>query len=320
MSMVVLVGLALPVLYLGSIAIRTLVRSRAVRPFEVVQAAAALLIGFGGTLHVVEYRGAATLAVGAFGLLLGAAFYGVAFAFIERRQGGARNFYVYTTFAALLTLAGARLMLGPSPRALVWASLGLGAAWLGARYERVTLRLHGFAYLAMAAFASGLMQAAADGLVGRLEGPWHAISGVGIGVAVLGAAAYARLAATSGPGSPGRAVLPQSGVLALLVIVAGGLLCRALASPLAGAPGASADAGLLGTERTAVLAATAVLLGWAGRRLSRAELTWLVYPVLAAGGLSLLRELGTGRPLTLFLSFAAYGGALFATPRVMKST
>ena len=320
LSMVILVGLALPVLYLGSIAIRTLVRSRAVRPFEVVQAAVALLVGFGGTLRVVEFRGAATLAVGAFGLLLGAACYGVAFAFVERREGRARNFYVYTTFAALLTLAGARLMLSPSPRALVWAGLGLGAAWLGARHERVTLRLHGFAYLGMAAIASGLMGAAADGLVGGPEGPWHAITGFGLGVALLAAVAYACLASSSRSDSPWDALLPQAGVAALVVVVAGGLASRALAGVLAEAPSASADAGLLGTARTAVLAAIAILLAWAGRRFSRVELTWLVYPALAAGGLSLLRDLPSGRPLTLFLSFAAYGGALFATPRVMKST
>ena len=123
---VIAVGLALPVLYLGSTAIRTLVRSRAVRPFEVVQAAIALLIGFGGTLGVVRFTGAATLAVGAFGLLLAAACYAVAFAFIERREGIGRNFYVYTTFAGLLTLAGAWLTLAPSPRAVGWAALGQG--------------------------------------------------------------------------------------------------------------------------------------------------------------------------------------------------
>lgn len=318
---VIVVGLALPLLYLASIATRTLVRSRAVRPFEVAQAAVALLVGFGGTLRVVEFRGAATLAVGAFGLLLGAACYRVAFAFIDRREGGARNFYVYTTFAALLTLAGAQLMLAPEPRALVWAGLGLAATWLGGRHQRITLRLHGVVYLGIAAGASGLLGAVADGLVGSAEGPWRAITWVGFVVALFTALAYLRLASTSRPGSPWNTLLPQAGCAILVAVIAGGLVSGAFGHVLARAPGASADAGLLGTGRTAVLAALAVLFAWGGRRWDRAELTWLVYPALAAGGLSLLLEdLPNGRPLTLFFSLAVYGGALFATPRIMRST
>jgi hypothetical protein len=302
---VIVVGLALPLLYLGSIAIRTLVRSRAVRPFEVLQAAVALLIGFGGTLGVVRFTGAATLAVGAFGLLLGAACYAVAFAFIERREGIGRNFYVYTTF--------------PSPRAVAWAGLGMGAAWLGGRLQRITLRTHSFVYLGMAAGAAGLLHGALDGLLAEATGPWRDVTSLGLAIGVVAAVAYAILARTSRPGTPWNLLLPQAGVAALVVVVGGGLVARGLAGLLAGAPGDSADSAFLDTSRTAALAALAVALAWAGRRWARPELTWLVYPVLAAGGFRLLLEdLPQGRPVTLFISFAVYGGALFATPRLLR--
>jgi hypothetical protein len=317
---VIVVGLALPVLYLGSIATRTLVRSRAVRPFEVLQAAVALLIGFGGTLGVVEFTGAATMAVGAFGLLLGAACYAVAFSFIERREGIGRNFYVYTTFAGLLAIAGAWLMLGPSARAVAWAGLGIIGIWLGGQLRRVTLPIHGLVYLGMAAGAAGLLQGAIDGLLGDGAGPWRAVSPLGLAIGVVAVIAYVILARSASPDTPWNRLLPQAGVAALIALIGGGLVARALAGPLADAPGGSADAAFLATSRTAALAGLAVVLAWAGRRWARPELTWLVYPILAVGGLRLLLEdLPQGRPVTLFISFALYGGALFATPRLVRS-
>jgi hypothetical protein len=318
---VILVGLALPLVYLGSIAARTLLRSRAVRPFEVLQIAIAVLVGFGGTLWVVRFTGAATLAVGVFGLLLGGACYAAAFAFIERREGGGRNFYVYTTFAALLALAGARLMLGASGRALLWAALGIAGAWLGGRFERITLRTHGFVYLASAAVAAGLLGAAADGLAAGSAGPWQNLSVTGLTVGLLAAIAWGILARTGRAGSTFNALLPAAGVAALVALIGAGLAARGLARVIADAPGASADVAFLATSRTAALAGLALVLAAAGARWGRVELTWLVYPVLSAGGVKLLLEdLPSGRPVSLFVSLALYGGALFATPPLMRAT
>jgi hypothetical protein len=314
-----LVGLTLPAVYLVSVAVRTLRRGRDVRVFEVIQIAVALLVGFGGTLRVVGFTGVATLAVGAVGLLLGAACYGAAFAFLERREGVGWNFYVYTSFAGLLTLAGVFLVLGPSHAAIAWAGLGLAAAWLGGRFMRVTLRLHAAVYLAMAAGTAGLLRAATDGLLADGTGPWGDVTALGVAVGVVTALAYFVLARTCRPGARWNSLLPQAGVAALIALFAGGLVARGLAGLLARAPGASADAAFLATSRTAALAGLAVLLAWAGRRWSRPELTWLVYPALIGGGLGLLvGDLPHGRPVTLFVSFALYGGALIATPKLLR--
>jgi hypothetical protein len=45
----------------------------------------------------------------------------------------------------------------------------------------------------------------------------------------------------------------------------------------------------------------------------------LVYPILIAGGLKLLLEdIRAGRALTLFISFALYGGALILSPHLAR--
>jgi hypothetical protein len=316
---VIFVGLALPVVYLVSVAVRTLIRARDVRVFEVLQIAVALLVGFGGTLRVAQYTGMATLAIGTFGLLLGAACYAAAFAFHDRREGGGRNFYVYTTFAGLLALAGVWLVFTAAPRAVVWAGLGLAAAWLGGRFLRITLRIHGFVYLGSAALATGLLQGAIDGLLGATTGPWRDVTLLGLTVGAATTVSYVLLARTCRPGAPWFALLPQAGVAALVAAVGGGLVARGLARLLADAPGATADAAFLATSRTAAIAGLAVAVAWAARRWNRPELMWLVYALLAAGGLGLLLgDLPHGRPVTLFISFALYGGALVATPRLLR--
>jgi hypothetical protein len=316
---VILVGLALPVLYLGSVAVRTFMRNRDVRTFEIVQIAIALLVGFGGTLGVVRFTGRATLAVGLFGLLLGAACYAAAFLSIDRREGRTRNFYVYTTFAGLLTLVGTSLMLGPSPRAMVWAALGLAAAWLGGRYQRITLRIHGAVYVGMAAAAAGLLQAASDGLFAQGSGPWRDIAPLALVVGAALVTSYAILARTSRPDARWSALVPQAGAAALAAAIAAGLAARGLGALVAEAPGPDVDLAFLATSRTAAVAGVAVALAWAGRRWARPELAWIVYPLLAFGGFRLvLEDLSHGRPGTLFVSFALYGGALFATPKLLR--
>jgi hypothetical protein len=51
------------------------------------------------------------------------------------------------------------------------------------------------------------------------------------------------------------------------------------------------------------------------------EASWLVYPLLVAGGIKLLVEdFPQGRAATLFLGLALYGGALIVAPRAARSS
>ena len=62
-----------------------------------------------------------------------------------------------------------------------------------------------------------------------------------------------------------------------------------------------------------------MLLAWVGRSRHLREASWLVYPVLALGALKLLVEdFPAGRPMTLLVALALYGGALIAAPRLRR--
>jgi hypothetical protein len=314
------VGLALPMLYLGSIGARTLLRERLIAPFEVVQAAAALAAGFGGAVRVIAFTDADPTAVGVAILLLGAACYAAAFASIDRRSGRGRNFYSYTTFAGLLVLAGSFTILGGTPLALSWSALAIAAVGLGGWFSRITLKFHGAVYVTAAATVAGLMACAFDGLLAAPAGAWRPLTPAGIAVALVAATCYGVLVATPArTGSQWFESLPQAIVGAVVVWSGAGMATGWLSGSLVAAVGPAADAAFVAAGRTAVLAVLAVALAWAGRRWSLQELTWLVYPVLVGGGLKLLWEdFRHGQPITLFLALALYGGALLVTPRLMR--
>jgi hypothetical protein len=108
-------------------------------------------------------------------------------------------------------------------------------------------------------------------------------------------------------------------LVAALAVSAAGALAGWVAGWL-GPPGAAADLGVIGTGRTAVLAAGAILAAWAGRREAGREAGWLAWPVVALLGLKLLLEdFQRGRPATLFLSLAFAGAALILVPRLRAS-
>jgi hypothetical protein len=132
---VIAVCMALALLYLGSVGARTLLRGRPITPFEVAQAAAALLVGFSGAVRVITFSGADPAFVGITGLVLGAACYAAALTVIDRRLGRGRNFYSYTTLAGLLVLTGSSLILGGVPLVLTWAALAFAATGLGGRFK-----------------------------------------------------------------------------------------------------------------------------------------------------------------------------------------
>jgi hypothetical protein len=313
-------GLVLPLLYLASIGARTLLRQRLITPFEVFQAAVALLAGLSGAVRVIVFVGADPTAIDAAIVLLGAACYAAAFASIDRRSGRGRNFYSYTTFAAVLVLAGSYMLLGGGALALTWSVLAIAAVGLGGWFNRITLRFHGAIYVVAAAVVAGLVASAFDGLLAAPADPWRPLTPLGICAALVAVACYGVLLATPlHRDAPWFESLPQAIIAGVIAWSAAGIAGGFLGGPLAAAFGGTDEVAFLASGRTAVLAALAVALAWAGRRWSLQELTWLVYPILVGGGLKLLWEdLRYGQPITMFLALALYGGALIATPRLMR--
>jgi hypothetical protein len=306
---------AIPALYIASVAARTLRLGQPVTVFEVVQGSVAVLLGFGGAVRVLRAHGLAATAPGALALLLGLLCYGAAFAYAERRPGQGRNFYFYTTAGGLLTIGGTALVgLGPA-LPLAWAAAGLAAALLGRRFDRTTLRVHGALLLAAAALQAGLFSACASSLGGA---PGTVTPVAAWACAALAAAAWLVLVGDPAAARSGASRLPQL-LLALVVVAAALQLAHAGAWASAGS-WLAADAGVAAVVRTAVLAALALGLAVAARRRALPELAWLVYPLIVLGGLKLLaQDLRHGRPATLVLSLALYGLVLTLAPRLLKA-
>jgi hypothetical protein len=307
------------VAYLGSFATRTLLLNRDVIPFEVAQSIAAIIAGLGGAAYLTYMTRGGGLPLGVATLALAAGCYGAAAVFVERRQGRRRNFYFYTSAGLVFALAGGALAIPSAAVGLVYAVLGVVAAWAGRLSRHITYRAHGAAYLTAAVVATGLFPHVLYGL-GLPVVPDGRASIVMLGVLALCGVAMWGLGPEAAPTapSPGRRV-PR---LVVLVLVLGGLLGAIVSWVLPPPVGADAAApGLVATVRTALLVAGILALALADRAWAFAEGAWLVYPLLVLTGLKfVLEDFRAGRPATLFLGFALYGLALIVGPRLCRRT
>lgn len=309
---------ALLLLYLGSIAARTIFLGRKVIAFEVVQTAITIAVGLGGAGFVAARSGGGAGAFGIVSLAAGLAAYVVAYELVERRQKGPANFTYYTTVAIVLLLAGTALVLPEGALGVTWAALGVVCAVLARRRGRKTLALHAAAYAVMASVVSGVLGHAFEVSFASPAAEWTAASLPEV-LVVVAAAATAWLCA----GGPARRTwverIPQLLLVGAVACGACGLVVGWLVPLLAGAPPAAA-AGTVATIRTGAWVAGALWLTWLARREPWVEAGWLTYPALAAIGLKiLLEDLQRSRPATLFLAFALYGAALILVARARRT-
>jgi hypothetical protein len=302
--------------YLGSIVVRTIIRSRDVNSFEMLQTVAVLGAGFGGAVYVAQLTGSGVGILALINLGFGAGCYAVAFLFIAHRQELRRNFYFYTSLGLVLMLVSSGLLLDRGSLTLAAAGLACLATWAARAIDRVTLSLHGAVYLVVAGAASGLLSAAGYALAGPVTSAWPPFTTAALLTLGAAVACWAMPPPASASGV-GHLRLSRLVVTLAVVWSASGWMV-ALATPvLSGTPGAGADPGVVATIRTTVLAFAALALAWAGRRDRFRESSWLLYPVLVVGALKLLVEdLPHSRPATLFVALALYGGALIAAPRL----
>ena len=316
LSFFLLLAFALPFLYLGSFAVRTLARRRNVVLFDAVQGIAALAVGFGGAALVVRYVQDAQPILGASAVVIAAGCYGVAFVFVERQQRG--TFLFYATLALLLTFSGSALITGGAILTLLCCLLAVASAILATRFKRVTLAVHSAAYALAAAWQSGSAGASIDAFVAPTSRPWAPLTTAGLAAIGAAAASYVLLAREKEEVNRARERFPRL-LLAIIVAFGGGAFAIVLIRNLIGGGAASLDSGAMAAARTAVLAVAVFLLAAARRRAALPELTWLTYGVLSIGAVKLLIEdLPGGRPATLFVAFVFYGAALLAAPRLLR--
>lgn len=305
--------------YIASFAVRTLVRGRDIVPFEIIQTAATLLLGLGGSVLVVRATQAAVEPLGVISLALAIGSYAVAYAFISRTRGKNVNFYFYTALALVFALAGLRLLLGDTLLILSFCVLGVVVTLLGRRFSHPALLLHGFTYLLGASWVSGLLKDAGAAILG--DAAAHVRNSGWIGWVVLLASIGCSLTLNRKRESQ---VVPMTrvarlGQVGLLAVLLGGtviylavlLLTRLLGHPL--------EQGAVDTLRTVVFACSAVVLAASARRWEIHEMGWLAWILLGGTGLKILFEdLRHSGPALLFLAFAIIGIAFILVPRLLS--
>jgi hypothetical protein len=308
--------LAVPTIYILGAGLRIGLRGGMVGPLDIVQALIGLPLGIGGAIWCELELGRHLWPVGSLVLALGAACYAAAFAFVERRAGRHLNFAFFSSLALALTVAGTRLLMHESGLAVIWALLALIVAWPGARFDRVTLRMHAVLFLLLAVTSSGMLRACTARLVGIGDASLP-VWWLGTVVTMMVVAVYGIMLAAPRPvGARWTRLLPHLAAAATAVWLVAGLFAGWLirTSGLA-----VTDPGAIAALRTAVLAATAVGCAVPAPRWRLRELRWLALLLLALGALKLvLADLRLGRPLTLFISLGVYGLALILAPQLLK--
>jgi hypothetical protein len=306
-------------LYLGSIAVRTLLLNRDVVDFEVVQTAVLVAAGVGGASYVSTQAQLAGGTVGLVSLAFGAAAYAVAFAFLERRTGTKTNFYFYGSVALVFVLAGSALVLTGPALALGWAVLAVAAAALARLRSRLTLAVHGCVYAVMAAVQGDAILHATTTVLASPTVAWPRASAAQVAVvAAMVAACWLTGRVTLAPPRLQQRI-PRCALVATTAVAAAGLLVGWLVPLVAGAPGPGADAGVVATVRTGVLVAGVLVLAWSGTLEEWREAGWLAYPLLLVIAAKLvLEDIARSRPASLFLAFALYGAALILVPRLRR--
>jgi len=318
---VVIICSLLPTLYFGSIVARTLLQDHVIRPFEFVQASLAFLVGVGGAVKVTNFMGATLTPAAVSILFLGVASYATSFTAINRRSGRGRNFYSYTTLAAILILFGSTMLMRGHVLAISWSMLAVATTVVGRSFDRITLKFHSAIYMVAAAIACDLLTSSSTNLLANPNSTLHSISPTCAGVVTLTGLCYVILATAPGEkSSPWYLFLPQAALAALLVWSTAGIAAEMLSGLFSGQQTPTGlDPSIAAATRPSVLAILAMLLAWASHHWSLKELTWLVYPILILGGVKLLWEgLQYSEPAALVVAFILYGSALVVTPRLTK--
>ena len=315
---VLLLQVTLVAAYLGSIAVRTLLRERNVTLFEVTQTVVALVVGFGGAVLLTRSTGTVPMLMGLASLVFGVACYVLAFRFVGRHADHERNVHFYTSLALVLVIAGLALDLPGPWLGAVSASFAVLASWAWSRYGRPDLLLHGAIYIVAAAVSTGALDYAARAIVASPE-RW-ALPGVVMVVVAVAAAIAAFFAAGRPYPAGGVAASAIRCVVALVLVwVASGCLTGYLASLVATSADGAVDLGILATVRTAVLAGATLVVAAVSRREGFREWSWLVYPLLVFIGLKMVaQDFNHSRPATLFIALAIYGLALIVAPRLRR--
>lgn len=290
-------------IYTASIGFRVFARGKRIRFFEIAQSVAAFAIALFGLLRVTREP----VAIGLLCLTAGLICYLAAFGFLAKHGQRERTFYAYSTFGLLLLLTGPLLIAGPGGAATPWTGVAVLLSALAARMESRSLRVHSVVYLAAAAVFSGLAAFSFRALLGAATG-----GAVFLLLPTAGAvAAYAIDAALrkEAPDSPIERALS----FATAAVAAWAVLGQAAFWIFPG----TGSVGIV--SRTVLLATAALVLRYVGEHRDRAELTWLVYPLMLFATFKLFAQDFGAQPAALAASLVVIGGTMLLLPKIRHS-
>jgi hypothetical protein len=299
---------ALFLIYGASVTWRTAYLRRRITVFEIAQTVIAFLLAAFGLLW---FGPSLRAGLGIFCLFFSAACYAAAFVRFDHLPEQ-RNYYVYSTWSAVLLLAGSFLCLSPLPVALLLSVAAILATVVGVRMARLSLEFHGLLYLAAAAFASGFLDYAVRVLTGAFPNA--------PGWMVWIVAASTLLCYFVGGRFPGdrwnqRLLRLLSAILA--VSAAATLLVSALV--WLAAVGRTPGVAHIAVIRTLITCALALTLAFSGSRWQRVELVWTAYGILAFVTAKLLFEdLPHGHSGSIAVSIFLSAVALMLVPRMAR--
>ena len=314
------VQLALTILYLGILAVRTLVLGHAMKVFGVVQSLAVLAVGFEGARYVLTSINVDVVMFSLAASALGVGCWLVCVLRLDKRPDQRVNLAWYTTLGSILIVLGLWRLVPPALGGLPWVLLALAGAWGGTQDHREAVRWNTAVLVLAAAAGSGLAVGAGLSFGAANPNIWFHLNPPAYAVTALSLAAWFILRKNAGEGRSSLDwTLPGLALLITGAVGSGATVIEFLGPLIAGVPGDSADLGALAVLRTGVLVLSSVLLGWIGRSRERMEIVWTVYLILAVAACKIaVEDLPNGRPVTLFLTLVLFGGALIVVPRLVK--
>jgi hypothetical protein len=312
--------MALLVIYLSSVTVRTLLRGRTFTIFETGQCALAFLIGLGGAMRLSFQGFHLTPAIAGFTLLCGAACYAISFKVLAPQDSHGRNFYTYSTFGIFLVLAGCRILLGDSGAAIVWFLLALACIGAGGFWGRLTLEVHGGVYLLLALMLSGAFLQSTRLMLGTVLRPDTTAPALWMGAVVTGASYLLAVRSSRSVGGGWNFHAFRVAMAAALVWLLLGLAAGGLVGIYRGLFAVAAGDSFFATLRTAAVVGVTLLVAAVGSRPDFRDLAQLVFPLMLLGGYRLLTDdLRQDRKAAMFLSLLLYGAMLIALPRLRRA-
>lgn len=305
---ITLLCLALLAIYGGSIGMRSFGLRHPLTMFEIVQGIVVFVLAIFGTLRASP--GSVT-ALGIFFLLLAAVCYWGALSWFTASEQN-RNRRVCATYAVALLLAGTLLLFSTNLQAPFLCLAAVTAAFLYMRTGKLSLGMHVSLYLGVAAIFSGLLNLAGNALAGTVPSSVDAGAWV---VAVSAGLCYA--IGWHASTDQWKVRLLWTVPCALVSYVAAGL--GVMVTVRLGSASGMLNASRLSVVRTVVTCSIALILGFGGSHLKRAELLWVAYVAIAFGALKLLFEdLRFGNAASLVASLLFYGLILILIPRLTR--